>query len=248
MSHRRETRKSKVINRERFTGGHFAPVSPGRALSFLWVIVMKVCTECKLEKNESEFHKRSASKDGLQHRCKSCVSNMTEMQKEARAEYKIKYNRENREKIAQTKKKYYQSNREKILSRQKEYQEENKHKKMERDRQYEKRRRKADPVFAMTRRAKSRMQQALERGGFTKSRKTLEALGCSAYEFAIHIERQFLKGMTWENRDQWHLDHIIPISSAKTEEEVYALSHFTNIRPMWAKDNKEKYDKITTLI
>jgi len=48
-AYRRETRKSKVINRECFTGGHFAPVSPGRALSFLWVIIMKTMPEVYAE-------------------------------------------------------------------------------------------------------------------------------------------------------------------------------------------------------
>ena len=45
-----------------------------------------------------------------------------------------------------------------------------------------------------------------------------------------------------------HIDHIVPISTASTEEEVIALNHFTNLRPMWARDNMVKGAKVTHLI
>ena len=41
-----------------------------------------------------------------------------------------------------------------------------------------------------------------------------------------------------------HIDHIIPLSSAKTEEEVYELCHYTNLQPLWAEDNLKKGSKI----
>ena len=92
------------------------------------------------------------------------------------------------------------------------------------------------------------MGEALTRIESSNPKKIQDTLGCTAHDFAKHIEKQFLKGMNWENRDKWHLDHIVPISSAKTEEEVYALSHFTNIRPMWASDNIKKGSKRNYLI
>ena len=49
--------------------------------------------------------------------------------------------------------------------------------------------------------------------------------------------------MTWNNRSEWHIDHIIPLSSAKTEEELYKLFHYTNLQPLWAKDNLIKGKK-----
>ncbi len=64
-----------------------------------------------------------------------------------------------------------------------------------------------------------------------------------------HIERQFKKGMSWENYHitTWHIDHIIPLSSAKNEEELLKLFHYTNLRPLWAKENISKSDKIPTV-
>jgi hypothetical protein len=50
--------------------------------------------------------------------------------------------------------------------------------------------------------------------------------------------------MSWDNQGQWHIDHIIPLASAKSEEELYKLCHFTNLQPMWAVDNIKKGSKI----
>jgi hypothetical protein len=50
--------------------------------------------------------------------------------------------------------------------------------------------------------------------------------------------------MSFENHGKWHLDHIVPISSAKTEEEVIALNHHTNFQPLWAFDNLSKGNRI----
>jgi hypothetical protein len=69
-------------------------------------------------------------------------------------------------------------------------------------------------------------------------------------EFRNYIESQFTEGMNWDNYGQgknnetWHIDHIIPISLAKTEEEVYKLNHYANLRPMWCSDNIRKSNKI----
>jgi hypothetical protein len=50
--------------------------------------------------------------------------------------------------------------------------------------------------------------------------------------------------MSWENRDEWHIDHIIPLSSANSEEELYKLCHYTNLQPLWAEENIKKSNKI----
>jgi hypothetical protein len=73
-------------------------------------------------------------------------------------------------------------------------------------------------------------------------------LGCSIEQFKTHIEKQFLPRMSWENKALWHIDHIVPCSTAKSVEEMSALFHYTNLRPIWAADNLVKSDKVLFLL
>ena len=63
-----------------------------------------------------------------------------------------------------------------------------------------------------------------------------------------HLESQFIDGMGWDNRVEWHIDHIIPLSSAKTEDELYRLCHYTNLQPLWAEDNLKKGNKFSKFL
>ena len=77
--------------------------------------------------------------------------------------------------------------------------------------------------------------------------KTIEILGCPIHEFISHLEYKFEPWMSWENYGKyngelnygWDIDHIIPISSAKTEEEIYKLNHYTNLQPLCSKTNRD---------
>ena len=120
---------------------------------------------------------------------------------------------------------FYQRNKEKIVGR---------------VYAYNKRRKSEDPAFALAFSIRTRIWSALKGTGYGKRTKTAQMIGCSWEELRAHIERQFVEGMSWENRSLWHIDHIIPLSSAKSEEEMIALSHYTNLRPLWASDNLRK--------
>jgi hypothetical protein len=54
------------------------------------------------------------------------------------------------------------------------------------------------------------------------------------------MEAKFVDGMNWDNIGEWHIDHIIPLSSAETEQETIKLCHYTNLQPLWAFDNLSK--------
>lgn len=71
-------------------------------------------------------------------------------------------------------------------------------------------------------------------------------------ELRDHIERQFTKGMTWENMGDWHVDHIVPVASfnftSPEDDEFKACFALTNLRPMWARENQRKSAKRIYLI
>lgn len=109
--------------------------------------------------------------------------------------------------------------------------------------EYKKNRYSNDIIFNLKERCRSRTRAFFKWKGKTKSKTTEELLGCDWETLKIHIECQFVDGMNWDNRDLWHIDHIIPISSAETEKEVYVLSNYKNLQPLWAEDNLKKGSK-----
>lgn len=168
----------------------------------------------------------------------------TECNKE-RSGHKKDWYQKNKQKTKLRVKKNYLRRRDEILRYSSEYQKRNL-KKIINNRNE---RAQNDEVYALKERVRCLIKETIRNKVGTQKRTiTSEILGCSSKEFKKHIQRQFVKGMSWDNFKEWHIDHIIPISSAKTEDEVYALNHHTNLRPLWAKDNLEKSNRVEFLI
>ena len=201
---------------------------------------MKVCKTCNNKKDIAFFHKQESTKDGLRPSCKECRSS------ERKANYE-----KNKEKVKLQSKQWYEENKEKKLATSKKWKEENSHHYRKQQAEYgrknnkeivarKREKRKSCPITAMVCIVRSRIKNALLATGERKTNKTFDMIGCSADELKTHIERQFLKGMDWSKRSEIHIDHIVPLSSAKTKEDMIKLCHFTNLRPVWAKDNLKK--------
>lgn len=107
-----------------------------------------------------------------------------------------------------------------------------------------KERRQTDPLFALITRFRVNFHQSLKKRDMIKRSKCAEVLGCTWKEFTDHIESRFLPGMSWDNRSEWHIDHIVPLALAKTEQDVIDLNHYSNLRPLWKRDNLLKSDSI----
>lgn len=105
-------------------------------------------------------------------------------------------------------------------------------------------RRANDPLFAASFRIRVRTRNAFHRIAADKPASTEELLGTDWQSLKNHIESQFVGGMSWENMSEWHIDHIVPLASAKTEDELAALCHYTNLQPLWASDNLSKGAKL----
>ena len=108
--------------------------------------------------------------------------------------------------------------------------------------------RKHCPVRNMQSRLSRLHRHALSQVNAIKTSPTFESLGYSVDEFVTHIERQFVSGMSWKNMKDWQIDHIVPISSAKTEQDVIALNQLSNLRPLWSSDNNKKKAKREVLL
>ena len=155
-----------------------------------------------------------------------------------------KWSNENKELVKDYNKKYRIKNKEKIKEYKKKYIEENKENIRKRYNKWEKNRRKTDYLFRLKQNLRSRTRGAFKNKGYSKNTKTQDMLGVDWEVAKQHIERQFKKGMSWDNYGEWHIDHIIPLASAKTPERLKQLCHYTNLQPLWAVDNLSKSDSI----
>jgi hypothetical protein len=227
----------------------------------------KICNKCEEEKSVCEFGILKSSKDGFRYFCKVCRKKIEKNYegdnvkkrkkkwrdnnkekikkhyletKESVLNYQKKYREENEEKILESKKKYYNENKDVILLKTKIYRKKNKQKRNS----LEKNKKKNDKIYQLLTGMRSRLSTYLKKQNITKRNRTFEIIGCSPEFLKEHLEKQFISGMTWENRNEWHIDHIIPLSSAKTEEELYKLCHYTNLQPLCAEDNIKKSNKI----
>jgi len=232
----------------------------------------KVCSKCEEEKDLSEFYKQKKKKDGLRSQCKTCMNDFNKeygkLNKEKVNEIKYKYTVNNREKTNQSKKNwflnnpeyreqyyidnkdyilgksknFYKDNTEKVITRCNNYSKNNK----EKINKYIKEKRKNDPLFRLKSSVRSRLNEFLKNHNILKTNKSFEIIGCSPQELKVHLEKQFTDGMNWNNYGfyGWHMDHKIPLYYGKTEEQIYKLCHFSNIQPLWWKENFSKGNKI----
>lgn len=100
----------------------------------------------------------------------------------------------------------------------------------------------------------NRISAAVRRGlrGGKAGQSVFDLLAFSVEELKTHIERQFLPGMSWSNMHDWHIDHILPVSSLSftsvSEPNFQLCWSLTNLRPLWATDNLKKHSKRLFLI
>lgn len=160
---------------------------------------------------------------------------------------KIKeYRQINKEKINLKHKEYYENNKEILLEYQKKHRQINKIKINEKRKIYDRKRRENDFFFKSKKNIKCLIRNSFKVRGFSNKSRICEILGCTYDEFKIHIESQFKSWMTWDNHGLyngelnygWDIDHIVPLASAKSEEEIIKLNHYTNLRPLCSKINR----------
>ena len=88
------------------------------------------------------------------------------------------------------------------------------------------------------------IRHSFKRRGYTKKSKTFDILGEEWSVVKLHFENLFKEGMTWDNYGEWQIDHIIPISTSKTNEDIIKLNHYTNLQPLWKNENNIKGNSV----
>lgn len=217
---------------------------------------IKICTKCKTEKELSQFNniksiciicEREYNKKYREEN-KESIKEKAEKNKEEKRKYDKEYYQKNKTKVDNRQKEYQKNNHESYIKYQKEYNSKNKEKskayrkknkekylKLKRD--WIKKKKETDPIFLLQTRVRKLIPRSIKRNGYSKKSKSMDILGISWAEFKIHIENLFQDGMSWENFGKWHLDHKIPLSWAKNEEETLKLCKYENLQPLWAEDN-----------
>jgi hypothetical protein len=106
---------------------------------------------------------------------------------------------------------------------------------------------KSNPVIKASSRIRNKTYKILKAMRGSRSLSASKAVGLDIERLKSFIECQFANGMDWSNMGDWHIDHFIPMATAETVSDVKRLSHYSNLRPMWAIDNLRKGGKIPSL-
>jgi hypothetical protein len=220
----------------------------------------KKCPKCNQIKPVKDFSKNKCRKDGLSSYCKCCIKILRATKyKQRRQTSSRKYYEDNKEQITAKNHNYYKQNTENLIKYQKNYRKnnkeqisktkqkyykENKQEILERIKQYKRYKRKTSSEFRIIESIRARIHSLLKSHKTTSS---FSLLGCSIDECRKHLEAQFVDGMSWDNYGKfgWHIDHIRPCASfdLTDPEQQKECFHYTNLQPLWAKDNLSKGSK-----
>jgi hypothetical protein len=189
----------------------------------------KICRKCNVEQPIDQFKIYNKITGARINDCRNCkifyLKEYNRKTEDIRKKQKKEYREKNKNILNEKKKIYYINNKDKIRTYKK---------------KWETDKRKSDILFKLKQVLRHRIYIYLKRKEKNKKFKSIELLGCSSSFLKEHIEKQFQLNMTWDNYGDWHIDHIIPLNSANSEEELFKLCHYTNLQPLWAYDNLSK--------
>ncbi|AUR97483.1 coil containing protein [Vibrio phage 1.239.O._10N.261.52.F6] len=181
------------------------------------------CCVCIAEKNRKY---REQNKESVTERMRK----YREQNKEEAIDRARKYREQNKDKIAE----YREQNKDKRAEINRKYREQNKEKIAERMRKWQK----ANPEQVFIRNTLNRILNNWK-GGRAKAE---DLLGYTCEQLREHIESQFDDGMSWDNRSEFHIDHIKPVKAFLDEgvTDPSIINALDNLQPLWAHENLSK--------
>lgn len=206
----------------------------------------KICRKCEKELESSNFDKCGKTKCGFRSICKLCRKDERIKNQEVIKTNRKLYYELNKTNVLLLAKKYRKDNKDKILLSAKKYREDNKNKVAISKKKSTKKRYNTDGFFRVTTQLRKYVRRYFNIK--TKSKKTMDIVGCTPQELKTMIESKFDYWMSWDNygygKGKWVIDHRTPLSSAKSINELYQLCHYSNLQPLSWEDNMKKSNKI----
>lgn len=195
----------------------------------------------KILAQQNEYYKKNQLAIlANQKKYKQGISENQRLQKNEQARNRY-HEYKDKEKIR--KQKYYLENRSQIIERCKQYDSDNREEVNKRKNEYQKKRRKMDPIFLAKCRLRTRIRSYLICHKHNKGSQMSKLIGCEWSDLVFHIESLFTDGMSWDRISEIHIDHIIPLSSANSIQEMEKLCNYKNLQPLWAIENLKKGSK-----
>jgi hypothetical protein len=188
--------------------------------------------------------------------CKKCRLEYRLKNKDKLREKNKRYQQENRATIVEKKREYYLRNKHTWSEKAKVYRETNKQIITERKRSYYQRNKKkihekvkgklaSDTLFAMSARLRNLIGVSLRSRNYKKTSRTAKLLGADFTTVMSHLIQTAINNYgEYDPKERYHIDHIIPCASAKTEEELISLQHYTNLQYLLPVDNLRKNDRL----
>lgn len=202
--------------------------------------------------NERIKNWQKNNSEKLKEYSKTFYKNNSNIVKQNRKEYYI--NNINSEK--EYNKKYSNENKDKIMLKQKEWRDKNndyikQYRKLNKDKinSYLKNRRDTDETYRIKINIRALIYNSFKKINKSKPSKTQEILGCCFEDFKQYLESKFESWMTWENygnpkdgifelNKTWDIDHIIPLTSGTTIDDIIKLNHYSNLQPLCSYNNR----------
>ena len=189
----------------------------------------KICKKCNIEKDVTEFRMQK-QRNGTYRYCSWCKKCDKEYTNAWKRKHQTQIYEKRKEYIEQYNKKYWKKNSKEIMKKRN---------------PYFNQKRKEDYIFKIKEQIRNLVNISLKNKNHRKNTKTSKILGCDLDFFIEYILGTYkaIYGYEWDKNESVHIDHIIPLATAKTEEEVIKLCHYTNLQLLKAEDNLKKGSK-----
>lgn len=198
------------------------------------MVSRRTCCSCRINKTRDEFYSNKSEAGGISYECKECAKarrkRYYERNAESQRQYTKDYNKKNPDKVKAYRKEYWKNNKEEMNK--------NRIARL-------KVRRKEDPVFNLKHSLLTQLRKTVAKNTSYSTKSRLYEITGLTYEQLIEHFYSTFELRYGEDRSSidWskvQIDHIIPVSTASSEEEVKRLNHYTNLRLLYKKDNMDK--------